>query len=345
MSLPETECYTPLPDWARVHKPAAHGMIKLQPEDFQVTEVLGFEPDGAGEHLFLYIEKRGLNTQELVNTIARQLSIKAANIAYSGLKDRHAVTRQWLSVWHPAKINTDLLKSDQFRVLKSARHHSKLKRGSHRANHFQITVNQLSHIDEVEAAIERVRRQGVPNYFGLQRFGRDGRNIDKAAAMFSGNKRVDRHQRGLYLSAVRSFLFNQVLSERVEQGSWNRALEGEVLTLAGSQSFFHAPTVDAVLLQRLAEFDVHPSSPMWGKGEFKTTAAAHELESAVVEQYPALLAGLLEFGLRQQRRANRLVAEGLVFERLAEDRLRLEFSLTRGSFATVVLRELLDFRA
>lgn len=341
--MPDTasDQFYELPDWARVSPPMASGMIKSSMQDFQVTEIPGFELDGDGEHVFLYIEKRDLNTLELVKIIAGQLSVQPAKIGYAGLKDRHAITRQWVSVWHPQVLELDKLVSDKFSVLKSARHHCKLKRGSHRANHFQITLTRLQQTDDIEAAIKRVRAGGVPNYFGSQRFGRQGKNVEHAAQMFAGNARVDRHQRSLYLSSARSFLFNQVLSERVRQGNWDRGLQGEAMMLAGSRSFFQTQSSDADLDQRLAEFDIHPSAPLWGKGALKSTAESAALEDQVLSHYPVLKAGLECFGLRQQRRATRLIAENLEFEWLATDQLKLTFRLDRGSFATVVLRELL----
>lgn len=333
-----------LPDWAHVSAPEAHGLIKSAMEDFQVTEIPGFELDGEGEHVFLFVEKRGLNTLELVKMIARQLSVAPAKIGYAGLKDRHAITRQWLSVWHPAPLELDKLASKKFSIINSVRHHCKLKRGSHRANHFQITLMNLQQAEGLDAAIERVRRCGVPNYFGLQRFGRQGKNLDRAADMFSGKLKVDRHQRSLYLSSARSFLFNQVLSERVLQANWDRMLPGEVAMLAGSQSFFQTQSSDDSLVKRLAEFDIHPSVPLWGKGALNSSGEAFELETGVLDGYPGLKAGLEYYGLRQQRRASRLIVEAFEFEWLAEDRLKLAFRLNRGSFATVVLRELLNFQ-
>lgn len=344
MPRTSTEPCFSLPDWAHVVRPEARGTIKAAVEDFQVSEIAGFELDGEGEHVFLFIEKRGLNTLELVNMVARQLSVAPAKIGYAGLKDRHAITRQWLSVWHPAPLESQRLVSDKFQVIKSGRHHCKLKRGSHRANHFQLSLTQLQQTDDLEDSIERARRYGVPNYFGLQRFGRQGKNLERAAELFSGGLKVDRHQRSLYLSSARSFLFNQVLSDRVAQANWDKALAGEVMMLAGSRSFFQSTLVDDGLQKRLAEFDIHPSAPLWGKGGLKTSAESEALENRVLNEYPALKAGLEKYGLRQQRRATRLIPEGLEYEWLAADALKLTFSLIRGSFATVVLRELLNYR-
>ena len=341
MSQATTDLYLPLPDWAYVSMPHTRGLIKSRPEDFLVTEIPGFKLDGAGEHVFLLLEKRGLNTLELVNMIARQLSVKPSKIGYAGLKDKHAITRQWISVPHTAPLDLSKLVSAHFSVLESTRHHCKLKRGTHRANHFEITLTGLQQTDGLEATVERVRNEGVPNYFGLQRFGRQGRNIERAVSMFAGKTRPDRHLRGLYLSAARSFLFNQVLSERVKQANWNHGQDGEVMMLAGSQSFFQTQASDEGLQNRLAEFDIHPSAPLWGKGVLKSTGASAALENRVLNPYPALIAGLEKAGLRQQRRATRLIAEDLELEWLAEDKLKLSFSLIRGSFATVVLRELL----
>ena len=208
-----------LPDWSHVVAPASSGRIRSSPDDFVVEEVLGFAPTGEGEHLYLYLEKRGLNTQEVAQYIARQLMIHPKNISYSGLKDRQALTRQWFSVHTQRGFDPAVLDSEQVRVLESGRHRAKLKRGSHRSNRFRIVVRDLEAAEDFDAQVERVQAQGVPNYFGEQRFGRQGANVDRARDMFDGQLEPRRHERGLYLSAARAFLFNEILSRRVAEGN------------------------------------------------------------------------------------------------------------------------------
>jgi len=329
-----------LPDWAYVEKPVTRGRIKACPEDFAVEEVPGFELTGSGEHLYLLVEKSGLNTQELVKLLAGKLSLHPKHIAYAGLKDKHAITRQWISLCTPRDIDVAKLASPGIRVLESKRHTRKLKRGAHRGNRFEIVIRDLSEIDGLEAAIERVQSQGVPNYFGAQRFGRGAKNINKARALFAGEIKVERHLRGMYLSAARSFLFNQVLSARVSQKTWATGLPGESLMLDGSNSFFKTEAMDANLRERLASFDIHPSAPLWGKGTLSSCGDVFELESGIMAAHPDLTSGLETFGLRQQRRATRLVLQDVRRSWIDDTSLKLSFQLSRGNFATTVLREL-----
>lgn len=329
-----------LPDWAYVEKPVTRGRIKASPEDFIVEEVPGFELTGSGEHLYLLVEKCSMNTQDLVKLLARKLRLHPKHIAYAGLKDKQAITRQWISLCTPGDIDVAKLASPGFRVLESKRHTSKLKRGAHRGNRFEIVIRDLSEIDDLEAAIERVQSQGVPNYFGAQRFGRGAKNIEKARALFAGEIKVERHLRGMYLSAARSFLFNQVLSARVSQKTWATGLPGESMMLDGSNSFFKTDTIDTSLGERLASFDIHPSAPLWGKGALSSCGDVFELESGIMAMHPDLTSGLEAFGLRQQRRATRLVPQNLMVSWVDDTSLKLNFQLSRGNFATTVLREL-----
>ncbi len=339
-----------LKQWAHVAAPKASGQMKLELEDFCVDEILGFELSGEGEHIFLHIEKRGLNTQDVIKILASKFALHPKHIAYSGLKDKQAVTRQWLSVWSPKELHSDTLETEGFKVLTQKRHISKLKRGAHRANSFEIIIRHLKHSEQIEKTIERIRLNGVPNYFGPQRFGRGGKNLDKARDLFERihtlGKRVklDRQQRSIYLSAARSFLFNEVLSTRVKQENWDSVLSGEAIMLAGSNSYFTSKSLaveeEQALPNRLAEFDIHPSAPLWGKGDLATVEEALTLETDALKTHLALQQGLEVMGLKQQRRATRLIAEDLTHEFLADDVLKLRFNLVKGTFATSVLREL-----
>jgi len=180
----------------------------------------------------------------------------------------------------------------------------------------------------------------VPNFFGEQRFGREGRNVARARAMFAG-RRVQRHERSLLLSAARSQLFNAVLAQRVERGDWNRAIEGDVWMLDGTQSIFGPEPPSAELDARVAAGDISPTGPLWGSGVPRSAAAAAEIEMAAAANDADLAAGLVQADMRQERRALVLRPDELRFEWLASDELQLEFRLRSGSYATVVIREIL----
>lgn len=334
------------PAWPRAFgAPVLSARIRSTPEDFRVTEIDGFEPSGSGEHLLLTIEKRGMNTAFAAKQLAQWAGIAESGIGYAGLKDRHAVTVQRFSVHLPKKIAPDLgaLESDELRVIDHAWHAKKLPRGALAGNRFVLVLRDAQgDRAAIDARLQLIAAHGVPNYFGEQRFGRGGDNIANALAMFAG-RRVAREQRGHLLSAARSQLFNRVLGARVENGSWETALEGEVWLLDGSRSVFGPEPMNDTLAERLATFDIHPSAPLWGRGDLRSSGAAAALEMAALADAEslALRAGLEAAGLKQERRATRLRPQALAWDWRAEDLLEVRFELPAGTYATTVLAELM----
>lgn len=339
----------PVQDLARAWGAApADGCLRSVPEDFQVSEIPLLEPAREGEHVWLLIRKRLQNTADVAVLLARCAGVRPGAVSYAGLKDRQAVTEQWFSVHLPGRMQPDwsTLEAPGIHILRSVRHGRKLRRGALRGNRFRIVVRNL--VDEpfaLQQRLEIIAAQGVPNYFGEQRFGRGGSNLHTAAKLFRNPRlRLSRHQRGLALSAVRAQLFNAVLDRRVREGSWNLALPGDALQLHGSHSYFLAERVDAELQARVAERDVHPTGPLHGRGSSPVRDEVLVLESEVLAAYADECSGLEAAGLQQERRALRLVVDGLQWQRPAADELCLEFSLPAGSYATSVLRELLSGR-
>ncbi|MFC3813923.1 tRNA pseudouridine(13) synthase TruD [Lysobacter sp. GCM10012299] len=338
----------------RAHGPAVlSANMRTAPEDFLVEELPGFEPSGSGEHLLLTIEKRGMNTAFAARRIAEWAGVGEVAIGYAGLKDRNAVTRQRFSVHLPKRVAPDLAAlqtsadNEHLRVLEHTWHARKLPRGALAGNRFVLVLREVAGEREaIESRLQAIAARGVPNYFGEQRFGRDGDNVANAMAMFAG-RRVRREQRTLLLSAARSELFNRVLASRVQAASWDQALNGEVWLLDGSRSVFGPEPFSDELAQRLVAFDIHPSGPLWGKGELRSQDEAASLELAALsgEDATALRAGLEAEGLKQERRALRLKPTELAWDWLDGDVLQLAFSLPPGTYATVVLAELGDVRA
>ena len=318
--------------------------IRSSPEDFFVEELPGFEPSGAGEHLLLTVEKRGMNTAFAAKRIAEWAGVAESVIGYAGMKDRHAVTRQRFSVWIPKKVAPDLeaLQSDALRVLEHAWHSRKLPRGALAGNRFVLVLRGIEGGQEaIDQRLQAISNQGVPNYFGEQRFGRGGGNVQQAVAMFAG-RRVKREERAMLLSAARSELFNRVLAARVEAGTWNGALDGEVWMLDGSRSVFGPEALTDALLARLEAFDIHPTGPLWGEGELRSTEEAREIELAAMAGDTAgrLRKGLEGAGLKQERRALRLRPQDMAWRWLDDAALELAFALPAGCYATTVMREL-----
>ena len=330
---------------SRAHgAPVLSAQTRTTPEDFRVEEIDGFEASGSGEHLLLTIEKRSMNTASVAAHLARWAGIPEMGVNYAGLKDRHAITRQRFSVHLPKRIAPDIasLETDELHVLKSEWHAKKLPRGALAGNRFELILRDVQgEAAAIDARLHAIAERGVPNYFGDQRFGRGGDNVANALAMFGG-RRMRREQRAMLLSAARSQLFNQVLSSRVADGSWNQGLDGEVWMLDGSRSVFGPEAWTDALAARLADFDIHPTAPLWGRGNSRSQEAALAFENAVLvdPQSSSLRAGLEAAGLKQERRATRLRPQGLQWSWPAADCLALQFALPPGTYATIVLAEL-----
>lgn len=320
-------------------------VLKAVAEDFQVDEVLDIPLAGEGEHLWLWVEKRELNTEEAAKRIAKAAGVPLRLISYAGLKDRQALTRQWFSLHLPGKTDPDLstAESASLRILKQQRHTRKLQRGAHSANGFTLRLTQL---DADRAALEQrlqlIATNGVPNYYGLQRFGYEGGNIAHARHFADERKLPEkRNIRSRLLSAVRSYLFNKVLAERVLAQTWNQALPGDLLAFTDSRSFFLAEEAQCSD-PRLEKLDLHPTGPLWGVGQSAATGVEQQLEQALAQQEPTLVAWLADAGMSHERRILRLPISGLSWHYPGSDILQLEFVLPAGCFATVVVRELVD---
>ncbi len=323
--------------------PTAFGQIKQSPSDFVVTEQLSFEPSGEGEHLFLFIKKVGLNTLDVCERIAKHFHIHPRNIAYAGLKDKNAITTQWFCFPFPIKstLNFKGLESESIVVVDAVRNTKKLKRGAIKENKFEITLRNLNgELSSIEERIQLVKEQGVPNYFGAQRFGHNDSNLVNAKKLFSGKIRCSRNKKSIYISAARSFLFNEILSQRVKDKTWNTLLDGDVATLNASRSFFAIGSVDTELHARLKKGDIHPGAALWGKGNLTAQFKVKELEEKIINSNLAFADGLVKQGLQQDRRATRLFVSDLTYKLCAND-LILSFNLVSGSYATCVLREIL----
>lgn len=331
--------------------PRAHGTppvraaLRARPEDFEVAEIVAFEPSGAGEHAFLHVEKRGQNTDWLAGRLARFAGVRPVAVGYAGLKDRFAVTSQYFTVHLPGRASPDweALDLEGVRVLSATRHHRKLQRGALRGNRFRIVLRDVEgDAGELGSRLEVIARLGVPNYFGPQRFGRGGDNLRQAERLFRGeSRRLPRGKRSIYLSAARSRLFNAVAAYRVAHATWNRGLDGEIYALEGARAQFGPEAPGDELARRLTGLDIHPTGPLWGRGEPPVAGECRELEEAVLAPFGLFREGLESFGMKQERRALRLRIDG---PGLATEAgvATVSFSLPPGAYATVVLRELIS---
>ncbi len=322
-----------LPDWARAHgAPLFAAAIRTTPADFDVTEELGIEFSGEGEHDFLSIEKTSANTEWVARQLARHADVPAKDVGYSGLKDRHAITRQWFSVprWHAP--DWDMLDIEGVTLLDVQRHSRKLRRGTHKVNRFKIVLRGDGlgqHAAALEERLVAIETSGIPNYFGAQRFGRDGGNLSLADE-WAGGRRLPRHKRSIAISTVRSFLFNEILHSRVLAGNWNTMLDGDVANLDGSGSVFNVEAVDSEIERRCSEMDIHPTAPLAGDGSSGYP---------VFDEWPDWMAALGNARVDPATRSLRLRVSDLRTD-IEDDSVKLEFSLGRGAYATSVLQEI-----
>jgi len=324
--------------------PAVRGVLRSQPEDFIVDEMLGFVPDGRGEHVWLAVRKRGENTAWVAKQLSRLAGCSERDVGYSGLKDRHAVTTQWFSLPAPRRaVNwVELGQKTAAEIIVVTRHGRKLRRGTHRGNRFLLSVRGLEgDLSGLHTRLEHIAQRGVPNWFAEQRFGHDGGNLDAVRAWFAGGKPPQRGQQGMLLSTARSALFNAILARRIDDGTWLQPLQGEPLMLEGRHSFFIAEAGDDALAERLASGDVHTSGALWGKEGTQAQGECAELEQAVVAVDALLAEGLVREGLEAARRPLRLIPREMHWQIDEANRvLSVGFVLPAGSYATAVMREI-----
>lgn len=325
-------------------EPTVKGLLRQRPEDFRVDEQMDVEFSGSGEFDWVQIEKSQMTTAEIAELLQRYAGAK--DISYSGMKDKQAITRQWFGLHMLGQASADWagFEHPQCRVLASHRHQRKLRRGTHRYNYFDLLLRGVTK-EQVSDRLATVESRGVPNYFGEQRFG--GQNLDEARRWFAGGRRPGRFKRGLLLSVARAQLFNAVLATRVQSGSWNKALEGELFMLGDGNSLFTANDADDIE-QRLTQGAIRLSGPLYGRDQSgrdsrrSTRGEVAVLEQGVFESEPALCKGLEDAGVDAARRALR-VYPGEFDAYNDEGGLRLRFRLPRGCFATALVRELIDY--
>lgn len=322
--------------------PEARAIIRSQAEDFQVEELSAFEPDHDGDHVWLVIKKRHTNTDWVARQLAEHAGVKPLDVGYAGIKDRHAVTTQSFTVNISGKQEPDWseLNCDEITILEVTRHRRKLKRGSLLGNRFQLILRHFEGCKETtEARLKFIAEHGVPNYFGSQRFGFN--NLQHAHALLVDKVQIkERHKRSLYISSARSFLFNTVLSERVEQGLWNRSMAGDRLIDPETEQLLITGAANSNLDVYLDNMKAHPTAPLWGQGLLQTTGKTLKFEQEILSNHSDWLTGLEHVGLQQQRRATRLEAKNLQWNWVDHSTLQLQFDLTSGSYATSVLREI-----
>jgi tRNA pseudouridine13 synthase len=359
--------------WSRLYGDAlGSATLKQEMHDFIVEEQLGFEPSGEGEHIFLWLEKTNLNTAFVAESLAKFSRLHLRDITYAGRKDKFALTRQWFGVHiaNKKEPNWDEFELEGAKILQVARNDRKLRVGVLKGNKFELVLRNLTSslgadtefdLDALERRLELIKHQGAPNYYGSQRFGEMrvtpsptessstggqlllGGNLALAEKLIGGEAIRNRNKRSMAISALRSWLFNEIIHRRIIQQNFHQPLLGDAMQLSGSNSFFvfEDATEQANIIKRLAEFDINITAPLWGDGKLHSTATARDLELQCVAQFPDITKTLNSLGLKQQRRAIRIIPQGFTWQ-IEDNNLKMQFSLPAGCFATSIVRELLN---
>ncbi|MBI3178144.1 MAG: tRNA pseudouridine(13) synthase TruD, partial [Deltaproteobacteria bacterium] len=327
------------------------GVIKQDPHDFDVEELPLYEPCGEGDHLYLWIEKVGLSTDAAVRWLARELGVDARDVGYAGLKDATALTRQHISVPAAAEPRLAALPSGAVRVLSATRHRNKLRTGHLRGNRFRITVREVAPdaLERAQAIAAVLRAQGLPNFFGPQRFGRAGDTARIGWALLAGEPNAlsavpparRRFMRKLALSAAQAELFNAWLALRMRDELLHTVLAGDVMQVCASGGLFVARD-PAVEQARLAQREIVPAGPMFGPKMRPATGLAAEREAAVLAEAGLTAGAFANHGkLLPGTRRPALVWLNDLEMALAAGALTLRFTLPPGSYATVLLAEIM----
>lgn len=326
-------------------KPAATAKLKAKAEHFQVNEDLGFAFTGTGEHLMVRIRKTGENTSFVANELAKACGVKSKDVSWAGLKDRHAVTEQWLSVHLPKGETPDfsafLAQYPSIEIVATDRHNKKLRPGDLIGNEFVVTLSEVSDVEDVLKRLESVAKSGVPNYFGSQRFGNQGNNLDEARRWGRENVRTrNQNKRSLYLSAARSWIFNTILSDRIEKGLFSQAVAGDIVESNGELVTVSTDSL-SVVNDELSQGQSTLTAALAGDNALPTLEDALALEQPHLGAEPDLMALIRGNRMRHERRAISLMPQNLSWE-VEGDNITLTFSLDAGCFATAIIRELIE---
>ena len=322
--------------------PKQTALLKAECADFVVKEQLGYDMSGDGEFVALKVRKTDCNTLFVGEQLAKFAGISARNMSYAGLKDRKAVTEQWFSLQMPGQPTPDFsqFSLEGVEILDVTRHQRKIRIGSLQGNHFEILLRNVEETDELKVRLDFLAKNGFPNYFTEQRFGRDGNNLTQALRWANGEIKVkDRNKRSFYLSAARSEMFNLIVSKRMELDLAQQILVGDVLQLNGSHSWFVVDESEdlAQLQQRLAQQDVLLTAPLIGEEE----KSAVDFENEIFAQHQALFDLMRQERMKAARRAILMQPQHFQWQ-FEPNGLRLQFALPAGSYATALIRELVN---
>lgn len=330
-------------DWSALRErttfPGTGGRLRAEPADFQVQEVPAYLPGGSGDFLYLHIEKTGHTTAHVVRELCAQLGVRDRDVGVAGLKDRHAVTTQWLSL--PGKVEPRLgeFSLPGVRILDTSRHSNKLGLGHLHGNRFVVRVRGApGTAEQAGETLAALAEHGVPNYFGPQRFGLGGLNAEEGLRVLRGESELrDPRVRRFLTSSVQSAVFNALVSLRLERGAFDRLLNGDMAKKHDTGGVFLVEDAQ-VETPRAQRGEVSATGTLFGRKVRPLTADAGVLEAEALSLFgltPQVFASR-----KGDRRLIRVFPAGTEV-RPEDDGYVLAFTLPKGSFATSVLREVM----
>ena len=319
--------------------------FRSTPEDFEVEEVPAYAPSGTGEHIFAFIEKRELTTKDAVRALCESVDADPKAAGWAGLKDRHAITRQWISIWGTTADALMQTEIEGLRVLEAAPHPHKLRTGHLQANQFRIRLREidLSRIDDLRQVLSEIEAHGLANYYGEQRFGREGDNAERALRWVLGEARAPRggFQRKLQMSALQSELFNRCVAERVQSSTLGKVFAGDLMKKHDSGGLFIATDLEDTQA-RADAWEISATGPMFGAKMRWPEGEARVREEALLHEVGLTLDQLGKWK-RVAPGTRRLVRIPVpkIGVRVSDNTVNLDFTLPAGSYATILVREIL----
>ncbi len=322
------------------------GMIKEECEHFRVDEIPLYEPEGLGQHIYLLIRKTNLNTTDIVKSLCELFKITDKDIGYAGLKDKRAITTQWFSLSlgataDIAEVCKEISSSlENVEILKSSKHLNKLKIGHLIANRFTVTISNTTKdsFQNAEKILELINQNGLPNFYGEQRFGSKGDNADIGREVLTGKKKVKKHWlKKMYISAYQSELFNSWLTNRISDGLFNELIPGDLLQKSeGGRSFPFDTNKDH--LQEFKRGEISYTGPIFGSKVTGPTLKAAEREELIFSKDEVTLEDLKKMKVQGTRRSAKVFPQSIEIEK-EDQNIILSFTLPAGSYATILLRE------
>lgn len=347
----------------------ASGKIKARVEDFLVSEIRGFDLTGDGQHLCLLIEKKNLNTQDALNTLADFFHVPRKTMGYLGLKDKHAHTKQWFSVdlaesnfdenhlenfnnFVLSRIAGDKRLSDcedallpEIKILEGQRNRKKLHIGSLAGNYFEVLVRDINPIidgelkDNLEKRLQVIKDKGFANYFGEQRFGKNFSNLRELYSFERLNLSRNRTLRSRVLSTLRAFVFNQYLSERIKENLARTVMPGDVVQFSDGKTLFKAEDDIQGIQQRVDQGELVITGPLLGCNQSMASQESFSFEERALESSLRFASLVARFDLKSARRPLFVVPKDFSWKFLNDSVLSLHFELPAGAYATSLVRE------